>query len=92
MFNISILQSHFYLVDDLENIKRLKTQTQNGYVEGVISIKYYDEELLGFKYWDCGNELWYYILKLADEYSQKGVSIITFPDELLKLKLEKNKF
>lgn len=89
MSNISILQSHFYLVDDFENIKKLKIQTQNGYVECAISIKYYDEELLGFNYWDCVDELWYYILKLADEYSQKGVSIITFPDQPLKLKIEK---
>lgn len=57
------------------------------YIEGAILIKYYDQVLMDFQYWDLIDQLWAYFINLISEVILKGEAETYFPDQPTKMSL-----
>ncbi len=56
------------------------------YVEGAIVIKYYTQEIMGFKQWDLIDHLWSYFIDAIDEMiGGKQETSFLFPDQPLNV-------
>ena len=57
-------------------------------LDGGLSIKQYNKEILGFQYWDDLPTLWSYILNVIEEYLENGIGKAYFPSQPIKIQLK----
>lgn len=79
---------YFISIEDKMEIEKLKNKFDRNYIEGAILIKYNDNTIMGFKYWDLIVELWIYLINLVEDFIKDGKSKIYFPDQAVDLSLE----
>lgn len=60
-------------------------------LDGGLSIKKYNKEILGVRYWDYLPELWAYILNVIEEYLEEGIGKCYFPDQPVRIQLKQLK-
>lgn len=60
-------------------------------LDGGLSIKKYNKEILGVRYWDYIPELWAYILNVIEEYLEEGIGKCYFPDQPVRIQLKQLK-
>lgn len=96
-----LIKSKQLLIKDLDNIdpevfvnikdfKRLDPLLLDfNYLEGAISIKRYNKEVLGFRYWDLVDQLWEYFVDAIDRVCSDGTAQFSFPDQPLLVQIKK---
>lgn len=60
-------------------------------LDGGLSIKKYNKEILGVRYQDYLPELWAYILNVIEEYLEEGIGKCYFPDQPVRIQLKQLK-
>lgn len=60
-------------------------------LDGGLSIKRYNKEILGVRYWDYLPELWGYIVNVIEDYIEEGIGKCYFPDQPVKIQLKQLK-
>lgn len=60
-------------------------------LDGGLSIKKYNKEILGVRYWDYIPDLWAYILNVIEEYLEEGIGKCYFPDQPVRIQLKQLK-
>lgn len=81
-------EKYFVEITDLLTLRRLGKELDFLYLDGAISMKYNDEELMGFRLWDLVDQLWAYLLNIIQEYIQEGKGKTYFPDQPVELMLQ----
>ncbi|WP_083484882.1 hypothetical protein [Paenibacillus ihumii] len=58
------------------------------YLNGAITLKYFEQTLLDATLWDLVDQLWAYILNVLDDMLNTGYGETYFPDQPVKLSLK----
>lgn len=83
-FRKNLTKEDFFLCTD-ERFLEYITDTQ--YIDGMIEVLYYGEEVMGAKEWDLVDQLWLYFVDAFIQLKrQKSVGFF-FPDQLLEVKM-----
>jgi hypothetical protein len=77
----------FIELTEIEKIRQLKTDAQ--YVEGAIILNCYGREILGFEDYDYILPMWEFWVSAIEEYLSAGKSVVNFPDQPRKIRLER---
>lgn len=90
--DLSLLQSNFedYFVQ-IKNtlaILNLEDLLDFDYLNGAITLKYFEQTLLDATLWDLVDQLWAYILNVLDDLLNTGYGETYFPDQPVKLVLK----
>ncbi|GGB48321.1 hypothetical protein GCM10011409_27350 [Lentibacillus populi] len=76
---------------DIDNVKEIKKYKQNldlDYLDGVITIKYYDQLIMDYSLWDLVDQLWSYFINLIEDVIQTGYGVTYFPDQPIKVEMK----
>ena len=81
----------FIEVTDTEKLKAFRGKYDLDYIDGAICIKYNDEVLIDFEYYDLIPDLWSYILNMTEDYLKTGYGETDFPDTPVQLEFKRIK-
>ncbi|WP_018665548.1 hypothetical protein [Heyndrickxia acidiproducens] len=79
---------YFIRIDNETEIKNLSKEIDFDYINGAITIQYYDRFIMDFSLWDLVDQLWSYFIKLVEEVLQTGYGTIFFPDQPVKVEMK----
>lgn len=65
----------------------LKYVNDYQYMDGMIEIRYYGEEILGAAQWDLVNQLWWYFIDAFAGLKERDSVEFYFPDQPLKVRM-----
>ncbi|WP_163113869.1 hypothetical protein [Bacillus velezensis] len=82
------VNDYFVPLNNIEELKNLKSQLDPHYLSGAIILKYGEQDLLDVTMWDLVDQLWAYFLNLIEETIETGESETYFPDQPLLLKMK----
>ncbi|MNW44673.1 hypothetical protein D3C74_219120 [compost metagenome] len=80
-------EKYFIHLDDKERILEYLDAIDERYVEGALTIKYENLEILDFELWDLIGSLWAYLLNAVEELLEHGKGECYYPDQPIKLEL-----
>ena len=86
---VNFPEKYFIEVTDSIALKNVCDELDFFYLDGAISMKYYNENLMDFRLWDLIDQLWAYILNVITEFMEKGEGRTYFPDQPVELMLRK---
>jgi hypothetical protein len=78
-------EKYFIDISEKEKILQIIKKIDFDYLEGVIYLKYDEEIIFDFKYWDLVDQLWAYFLNMIEEYYKNGYVKYSFPDQPINL-------
>lgn len=67
----------------------IKHHLDYDYLNGAICIEYQNKNILGFRYWDLIDQLWFYFLNTLNYLKTHSSSEFYFPDQPIKVILQK---
>ncbi|MBO8157602.1 MAG: hypothetical protein H0Z32_14320 [Bacillaceae bacterium] len=76
---------------DLDNEIEMNKYFQNldlDYIDGAITIEYYNHIIMDFRLWDIVDQLWSYFINLVEEVIQNGYGVTYFPDQPVKVEMK----
>ncbi|MEI4803816.1 hypothetical protein WAZ07_21775 [Bacillus sp. FJAT-51639] len=79
------LENYFIHICKTDEMNRIKKDIDLDYLEGVIYLKYFDNIIMDFRYWDLVDQLWAYILDMIEEFLVNGTAETYFPDQPILL-------
>ncbi|WP_041819460.1 hypothetical protein [Heyndrickxia coagulans] len=79
---------YFIRVDNETEIKNLSHEIDFDYINGAITIQYYDQFIMDFSMWDLVDQLWSYFIKLVEDVLQTGYGTTFFPDQPIKIEMK----
>ncbi|CAH1223282.1 hypothetical protein PAECIP111893_04945 [Paenibacillus plantiphilus] len=86
---VNFPERYFIEITDSLALKSVVEEWDYFYLDGAISMKYYDEKLMDFRLWDLIDQLWAYFLNVITEFIKKGEGSTYFPDQPVELMLKK---
>ncbi|OYD06215.1 hypothetical protein [Paludifilum halophilum] len=82
-------EKYFVNVNQYEQLKEMDDKLDWDYLDGAIEMKYYNEEILGFQYWDLVDQCWMYLCDMLEELREKKETSRFFPDMPVKISMVK---
>ncbi|NMO95001.1 hypothetical protein HII30_04250 [Paenibacillus lemnae] len=84
----SNIEEYFVQIKDVREILNLKDSLDFDYLNGAITLKYFEQSLLDVSLWDLVDQLWSYILNAIEELLNTGEAETYFPDQPVKIRLK----
>lgn len=79
---------YFVSIDNEIEIKKYNQDLDLDYINGAITIEYYNKFIMDFGLWDLVDQLWSYFIQLVEDVIQTGYGITYFPDQPVKIKMQ----
>lgn len=79
----------FISIKDVKEVSAIKNDIDLNYVEGAISLKYFDSEIFGMENWDLIDQLWSYLVNMIISVREKGSAKTFFPDQPTRLEMSR---
>ncbi|GFN34146.1 hypothetical protein [Paenibacillus xylaniclasticus] len=90
--DLSIIESnveeYFVQIKNTREILNLENLLDFEYLNGAITLKYFEQSLLDITLWDLVDQLWAYILNVIENLLNTGEGETYFPDQPVKLRLK----
>ncbi|MFD2698983.1 hypothetical protein ACFSVM_00745 [Paenibacillus shunpengii] len=83
----SNIEEYFVQIKNAPEILNLEDLLDFKYLNGAITLKYFQESLLDVTLWDLVDQLWAYILNVIENLMNLGEGETYFPDQPVKLRL-----
>lgn len=81
--------NHFFFnIDNKLEMKKYGQDLDFDYINGAITIKYYDKFIMDYSLWDSVDQLWSYFLNLLEEVLDTGYGITYFPEQPVKIEMK----
>lgn len=89
---LSLLKSnpedYFVQINNTREVLNLENSLNFDYLNGAITLEYYEQTLLDVTLWDLVDQLWAYILNVIESLLNTGEGETYFPDQPVKLRLK----
>ncbi|ENH98124.1 hypothetical protein J416_02129 [Gracilibacillus halophilus YIM-C55.5] len=79
---------YFINIDDEIEIKKYNQYLDFDYINGAITIEYYNNLIMDFSLWDLVDQLWSYLIQLVEDVVQTGYGMTYFPDQPVKIEMK----
>lgn len=79
---------YFINIDNAIEIKKYNQDLDFDYIDGAITIEYYNNFLMDFSLWDLVDQLWSYLINLVEDVVQSGYGMTYFPDQPVKIEMK----
>lgn len=84
----SKIEEYFVQIKNAPEILNLEDLLDFDYLNGAITLKYFEHSLLDVTLWDLVDQLWAYILNVIENLIHSGEGETYFPDQPVKLRLK----
>lgn len=84
----SNIEDYFIQIKNAPEILKLEDLLDFDYLNGAITLKYFEQSLLDVTLWDLVDQLWAYILNVIENLLKSGEGETYFPDQPVKLRLK----
>jgi hypothetical protein len=82
-------EDFFILIDDSERLQGVINEIDSDYIEGAITLKYYDTFILDFELWDLVGVFWAYLINMLEEVLKEGSGHCYLPDQPIRVEMVK---
>jgi len=82
---IANYQQYFVSIDDNTEMRKIINYLDRNYVEGAITINYYEKIIIDFSLWDVIDQLWSCIVNTVKLVVLNGEAMTFFPDQPIKI-------
>lgn len=79
---------YFINIDDEMEMKKYIKNIDLDYINGAITIEYYNNFIMDFSLWDLVDQLWSYLIQLVEDVVQTGYGMTDFPDQPVKIEMK----
>lgn len=79
---------YFINIDDEIEIKKYNQDLDFDFINGAITIEYYNNLIMDFSLWDLVDQLWSYLIQLVEDLVQTGYGMTYFPDQPVKIEMK----
>lgn len=79
---------YFINIDNEIEIKKYNKELDFDYINGAITIEYYNNLIMDFSLWDLVDQLWSYLIQLVEDVMQTGYGMTYFPDQPVKIEMK----
>ena len=79
----------FIEVDHINSNSEYFNLIDPNYLEGAIVLKYYNDIIIDFRYWDLIDQLWSYLVNMIEDISTNEIFECYLPDQPVKISLKK---